>query len=1156
MRTVKLLLTLVVLNSVFFSCKTDKKDDGPRRLEVLFLGHDSKHHESTIPAELLSKEVFADGINVSYTSNPDDLNKANLENYDGLVLYANHDSITDAQAAALLDFVNSGKGFIPVHCASWCFRNNDDVVALIGGQFKTHGMDSFPTTILKPEHPAIKGQQAFTTFDETYVHDKLAKDIEVLMERVEGDHHEPYTWVKNYGKGRVFYTAYGHDGKTWNNPGFLQLLKNGVLWALGDDAKAKLALLNKPQLKFTDAVIPNYEKRNPPPQLQAPLSPQESMELIQVPPGFELSLFAAEPDIKKPIYMNWDEKGRLWVIETVDYPNTVKDNKEEGDDRIRILEDTDGDGKADKFTLFADHLNIPTSFAFANGGIIVSQAPHFVFLKDTNGDDKADVRQNIITGWGVFDTHAGPSNLKYGFDNQIWGVLGYSGFNGVAGSSDTMKFSQGVYHFTPDGKKLEFLGNTSNNTWGLGFSEENDIFISTANNTHSAFYAIPKTYFNKVPGMNETGVEKIDGHYSMHAVTKELRQVDVFNGFTAAAGHNLYTARNFPKSYWNRIAFVCEPTGRIVHNAIMERSGSGFKEKDGWSLMASIDNWFGPVQAEVGPDGNVWIADWYNFIIQHNPTPVGFDNGKGNAHINPLRDTTKGRIYKLVYKNGPTSKKITLDKNDPDELVSALSNNNQFWRITAQRLLVESGNTKVLPDLYKVVSNSKADEIGVNAAPIHALWTIHGLKALDGKNKEANDVAIAALKNSSAGVRKAAIQVLPVDSSIANAIISSGVLNDPDLRVRLAAILKLADLPSSAALGKELFALAQKDENVKDKWIAKALFISSSIHTEGFMEAFRAAGISDAPQLGQATLLQRIAMRSRLAAIQLSKWNNIKVDKAPDAKNKEILFNADIEFTNKDRAYGIIIAHGDKQNGYATYVRDGKLIYEVNIDGKKSTLSSTEPLPGKFNVKSKHLSDGRLLLLVDNKEVAFAKAKGLFSSSLKQGIRVGFDDQKGADRPGNYPDTTFNFGGYITEAGLELLSPVAANDLGKADQTIVLKPIQHAMKFDKTRLTVKAGSIVEIVFDNIDFMQHNVLILQIGSLDKVGAAADALAQDPNGAAEQYVPKMPEVLFASPLVNPESSYSLKFKVPDTKGEYPFICSFPGHWRIMQGIMEVK
>ena len=151
---------------------------------------------------------------------------------------------------------------------------------------------------------------------------------------------------------------------------------------------------------------------------------------MQTPAEFRVELFASEPDIIKPITFTFDERGRLWVVEAMDYPNEVL-NGNPGDDRIKILEDTNGDGRADKFTVFAEHLNLPTSLTFANGGVIVAAAPHFLFLKDTNGDDKADVRQVLNTGWGLRDTHAGPSNLQYAPDNHIWGVVGYSGFDGT-----------------------------------------------------------------------------------------------------------------------------------------------------------------------------------------------------------------------------------------------------------------------------------------------------------------------------------------------------------------------------------------------------------------------------------------------------------------------------------------------------------------------------------------------------------------------------------------------------------------------------------------------------------------------------------------------------------------------------------------------------
>ncbi|MCB0852399.1 MAG: ThuA domain-containing protein, partial [Bacteroidetes bacterium] len=556
----------------------------------------------------------------SYTHDPNDLNKENLDKFDALILYANHDSISASQEKALLSYVRGGKGFLPVHCASFCFRNSDEFVKMVGAQFKSHKTATFTTEIVNKNHPVTSAFQSFETWDETYVHHLHNDDRTVLMERVEGDHREPWTWVREEGKGRIFYTAYGHDERTWSNPGFLDLMERAILWAVDEKVVENWTKLTFPKHEYTAKEnIPNYEKRDPAPMFQEPFSQPESEKFIQVHPDFELKVFASEPDIINPIAMAWDEKGRLWIAETIDYPNEVKENQQ-GDDRIKICEDTDGDGKADKFTVFADGLNIPTSLVFAQGGIIVSQAPDFLFLADTDGDDKADVRETLITGWGTYDTHAGPSNLKYGFDNKIWGTVGYSGFEGTIAGKER-KFRQGFYRFSPDASEFEFLTSTSNNTWGLGFSETFDVFGSTANNAHSWYMAIPNRYYEGIEGLNTQGSKKIADYYNFHPITENVRQVDVFGGFTAAAGHNLYTARDFPKSYWNRMALVCEPTGHLLAQGLLEKDGAGFSTKDAWNLLASADEWVSPVHAEVGPDGAVWVADWYNFIIQHNPTP-------------------------------------------------------------------------------------------------------------------------------------------------------------------------------------------------------------------------------------------------------------------------------------------------------------------------------------------------------------------------------------------------------------------------------------------------------------------------------------------------------------------------------------------------------
>ena len=236
------------------------------------------------------------------------------------------------------------------------------------------------------------------------------------------------------------------------------------------------------------------------------------------------------------------------------------------------------------------------------------------------------------------DTHAQPSNLQYAPDNHIWGVVGYSGFDGQM-NGKRMQFSQGIYRFKPDGSDFEFVTGSTNNTWGLGFSETFDAFGSTANNDPSFYMAIPNRYFTGDRGAAARaspatrplgpGYQSLAAFYAVHPVTPYIRQVDVHGGYTAAAGHHLYTARAFPKEYWNRVAFITEPTAHLVGQGILEKQGAGFVTRDGWNLMAGSEEWVAPVHAQVGPDGAVWVADWYNFIAQHNPTPHRLQQRQG-----------------------------------------------------------------------------------------------------------------------------------------------------------------------------------------------------------------------------------------------------------------------------------------------------------------------------------------------------------------------------------------------------------------------------------------------------------------------------------------------------------------------------------------------
>jgi putative membrane-bound dehydrogenase-like protein len=584
-------------------------------------------------------------------------------------------------------------------------------------------------------------------------------------------------------------------------------------------------------------------------KLQTPLSPQASIGYTQVPADFDLELFAAEPDVVKPIYMTWDERGRAWVVEARDYPHGLVADSTPGQADIKICEDTNGDGLADKFTNFADGLNLPTALVFVNGGVIVSEARHMLFLKDADGDDKADSRQVLLPGWGIGDTHAMQSNLAPGFDNWLYGTVGYSNFRGNVGGKE-LQFGQGIFRFKPDGSALQFLYQFNNNTWGFGQNAYGDIFGSTANGNPSFYGALPAYILNPTQltaGGRRRGFRNPDagdananaaplrripsarsmaGGMRMHPNTPNVRMVDNFGSYTAAAGHAFMVSDALPARFQGK-ALVTEPTAKLIGIIDIEKDGGGYKASDGFNLLASSDEWMSPIFADVGPDGAVWVIDFYSFIIQHNPTPnarsAGIDatTGQGGAYVTEpnLRDQTHGRIYRVVWKDAPKSSIHSLAGAKPGELVHALDSGNQFWALTAQRLIVDKKLGDAVPALKKRVI-SRAGGTGA----IHALWALEGIGALD------KDTHQHALLDKDPALRRNAIRALPANENGRQLFFSSAVIQDPDLLTRHAAFVKLSEFPTIPEIQTVVAQLGRTPENSSDNYLNDALTLLGRIH--------------------------------------------------------------------------------------------------------------------------------------------------------------------------------------------------------------------------------------------------------------------------------------------------------------------------------------
>jgi uncharacterized protein len=1219
----KKILLFLLLNLSFSSLFAQNG----RRIEVLFLG-DNGHHKPIERVPFLMAALGNKGINITYTDKLEDINSKNLNKYDALLIYANWDAITPEAEKALLDYVASGKGILPIHCASYCFRNSPEYIKLVGGQFWRHTMDSISTQAIQPKHPIMDGVKPFTVFDETYLHSQLQADNNVLATRIikadqtkdkPNEKTEPYTWTRNYGKGRVFYTAFGHDENTWANEDFLKMIENGILWSINDEAKASHSALNSKPMEYKGAKLPNYEKRPGEQLQQLALTPEESKKHIQVPVDFTLDLFAAEPNVMHPIAMAWDEKGRLYVLITKDYPNERKASG--GSDYILICEDTDKDGKADKFTQFASGLSIPTGMVFANGGLIVSQAPDMIFLKDTDGDDKADEKKILFTGFGTGDTHAGPSSLHYGFDNWIWGCIGYSGFNGKVGA-DSLKFGQAFFKFKPDGSKMECTTSTSNNTWGFSFNETGDVFGSTANNAHGWYMAIPhKNFLN--PGFNQdNGSRNMDTHKDIKPITSKVRQVDVFGGFTAAAGHNFYNARAFPKQYWNKIAFVCEPTGHVVHQNNIVKNGTNYEDKEAFNLLAGADEWVSPVFAQVGPDGAVWIADWYSYIIQHNPKPNGFTMGVGNAYETDLRDYTHGRIYRVGYKQAPQYQPISLSKSNPEGLLSALSNSNYFWRNHAQRLLVERANIDVVPQLLAILTNSKLDEAGINPAAIHALRTLEGLGVL--KEEKVLVAIYKALKNDCAGVRKNAVQILPRNAISVEVLLKNDVLNDAEPLVVMNAILALSEMPLSDASEKAILDKLMMTKDTEDLFMTDAFACALNSNGQVLLKkAIKLTAQNAKPKMSTEMPMNHDHSKNISDKIE----SKIEDESKPDLMITNIVFDPasptvrgyvgmKIEVKNLGKAIpkGVIISivlkieSGDKKTeiisqNFEAGVATGETIqitkntngpwsggigYSTDISGEYTVTADVdkfnEVLEGneknnRFQTKITFKKPENMLNYAIGRATKsltsisdFEAVFGLIQESKKldnegatmliKGIADGWPAKKKITPTVEQTSILDNLEKGISSESKVYLNRWKSNFLipvaTKKDpnlQVIVLKTLPEAMKYDQKQFVVKAGLPVEINFENHDAMQHNLVIGKPKSLEIIGKAANKMITEKDAAERNYVPSIPQILFSTPIINPNQTFSLKFIAPTTPGNYPFVCTFPGHWSIMNGVMKV-
>lgn len=515
--------------------------------------------------------------------------------------------------------------------------------------------------------------------------------------------------------------------------------------------------------------------------------PEIERKSFQVAEGFEVNLFAADPVLAKPIQMNFDARGRLWVASSEVYPQIEPGQK--ANDKVVVLEDADGDGRAEKTTIFADGLLIPTGVEPGDGGAYVANSTELLHLKDTDGDGRADARRIVLSGFGTEDTHHILHTLRWGWDGQLYMNQSIYIHSHIETPHGVRRLGGGgIWEFRPETMELDVFMRGLINPWGHHADRWGQSFATDGAGGEGINYVLPGAYYATAP----------DAVRILHGLNP---------GSPKHCGLEVVSGRHLPEG-WRGNLITNDFRGNRVCRFVVSDDGAGFSSREQPELIKTSHPAFRPIDVKMGPDGAIYIADWYNPIIQHGE--VDFRD--------PRRDHTHGRIWRVTAKGRPLVERPRLVDTPTLTLLDALKAPEDWTRHFAKRVLKERG-AGVLPDLAAWVKAIDPNDPEAEHHRLEALWTYQSL------NTPEPDLLARLLTSKDERVRAAAVRVVQhwrdrLDNPLA--LLAPRVIDD-NPRVRLETVRVLGHIPETAAAELALQAL----DRPVDKFLDYALWLTA-----------------------------------------------------------------------------------------------------------------------------------------------------------------------------------------------------------------------------------------------------------------------------------------------------------------------------------------